>query len=346
MLVLNGALLACFSSLVLTPLVIGFCHRKGWFDRLDDRKIHSGAIPRLGGVAVFIAFSVAVVITAIFGFAHRGETIDLLRYVAIALGAVALFALGLYDDFSSVRARFKFFIQLAAALAVVANGFYFKVLWLPFVPHQLDLGWFGYPLTVVWIVGIVNALNMIDGLDGLAGGIGGIAAAVFGMLYIGLGQAFNGLLAFSLAGAILGYLFFNLPPARIFMGDSGAYFIGFVLAVLPLLHSGDHSRQFGLISAITVLVIPIFDVFAAIWRRLRDHTSVMQPDRSHLHHKLMDLGLSNRQILAIAYAGSMFLGATALTALYLSSTIALSIMLGVWVLFMAFFGLLHFMKHR
>ncbi|MFH2115408.1 MAG: MraY family glycosyltransferase, partial [Spirochaetota bacterium] len=327
-------------------LVIWFCHRRGWYDRLDPRKIHTGRIPRLGGVAIFTSFLFAFVTGSVLGIGnHNGQnwSRDLLP---VALAIIAVFAAGLVDDFRPVRARYKFLIQLAAAIVVVSAGFHFRFLVLPFSPYRIEFGWLGYPLSVLWIVGITNAMNMIDGMDGLSGGISMIAAGVYGMLYSGLGEPVPGLLAFSLAGAVIGYLFFNLPPARIFLGDAGAYFIGFLLAVLPLLHKGEHSASFGIMGAITVLIVPVYDVFAAIWRRVRDKRSVMDPDRNHLHHKLMALGFSTRQILAIVYASGLLLGAAAISALYLPLAWSYSVMVGTWALFAVLFSVLHTLKSK
>lgn len=346
MLMMNGALLACFLSLVATPLVISFCHHRGWYDRLDSRKIHTGRIPRLGGVAIFASFALAFVAGSLLGVGSRNGQSWAGEFLPVTLAVVAVFLAGLVDDFRPVRARYKFLIQLAAAILVVSAGFRFRFLALPFAPHTIGFGWLSYPISVIWIVGITNAINMIDGMDGLSGGITLIASGVYGMLYAGLGGPVPGLLAFCLAGSIIGYLFFNLPPARIFLGDAGAYFIGFTLAVLPLLHKGEHTTRFGIVGAITVLVVPIFDVFAAIWRRLRDKRSVMDPDRGHLHHKLMGLGLSTRQILALVYASGLLLGAAALSALYLPLALSFVLMLSTWALFAALFGVLHFLKRR
>jgi UDP-GlcNAc:undecaprenyl-phosphate GlcNAc-1-phosphate transferase len=346
MLMMNGALLACFLSLVFTPLVIWLCRRNGWYDRLDPRKIHTGRIPRLGGMAIFAAFLLSFIAGLVLGTGNRRGQYWSSDLLLLALAVVAVFAAGLVDDFKPVRARYKFLVQLVAAITVVSAGFYFRNLILPFPPYQVDFGWLGYPLSVLWIVGITNAINMIDGMDGLSGGITMIAAGVYGMLYAGLGEPVSALLAFSLAGAIVGYLFFNLPPARIFLGDAGAYFIGFLLAVLPLLHKGEHSASLGLMGAITVLVVPVYDVFAAIWRRVRDKRPVMDPDRNHLHHKLMGLGLSTRQILALVYASGLFLGAAAISALYLPLAWSYVIMVGAWVLFAVLFGILHILRRN
>lgn len=346
MLMMNGALLACFLSLILTPLVIWLCHRNGWFDRLDPRKIHSGKIPRLGGLAIFISFALAFVAISLLGVGDRNGQTWTGQFLPVTLAIIAVFTTGLVDDFRPVRARYKFLVQIGAAIVVVSAGFYFRHLILPFPPHRVDFGLLSYPISVIWIVGITNAINMIDGMDGLSGGISMIAAGVYGMIYAGLGEQVPGLLAFCLAGAVIGYLFFNQPPARIFLGDAGAYFVGFVLAVLPLLHMSHHSSSFGIIGAITVLVVPVFDVFAAIWRRLRDKRSVMDPDRNHLHHKLIALGFSTRQILAIVYASGLFLGATAISALYLPLAWSFGLMVGAWTLFATLFGILHVLMSK
>lgn len=340
------SLISSFLSLLLTALIIYISHKYGWYDRSDERKIHVGNIPRLGGVAIFWAFLVSIVLRSLFENQAGYRGVLGLDFLPVLVSILAVHGTGLVDDFRPMRARYKFLVQTAAAVVVVTSGFYFRYLALPFAPFRMELGVFSYPLTVLWIVGITNAVNMIDGMDGLAGGISLIAAMMYGFFYLALGESFPALIAFTLAGALAGFLLFNLPTARIFLGDAGAYFVGFVLSFLPLLHRGVHTGKLGILAAITVLIVPIYDVFAAIWRRIRQQKPIMEPDREHMHHKLLDLGFSCRQILAITYGSGILLGGVALSGLILPLGIAYVLMLSVWFLFVVLFAVLHFTKGK
>jgi UDP-GlcNAc:undecaprenyl-phosphate GlcNAc-1-phosphate transferase len=264
--------------------------------------------------------------------------------IVFLAGAVAMFAVGLIDDFRDLRARYKLGIQLLVALGVCAAGFRFE--YLPTPAGQIALGPLSWILTLIWIVGISNAINMIDGMDGLAGGISLIASVSYGTLLLGFGDSAGAMASFVLAGAIVGFLFFNLPPARIFMGDSGSLLIGFCLAALPLLGDTGHPRTLSVLAAGTILAVPVFDVFAAILRRKRRGKRVMEPDREHLHHKLMDHGLGVRSILAIVYVACICLGTVAAAGRVLGPGLHFWVLIGSLVLLAVAFVILHFAKER
>ncbi|MEI6873638.1 MAG: MraY family glycosyltransferase [Spirochaetota bacterium] len=325
-------------SILLTPIVMAVAHRKKWFDDANDpRKIHNGTIPRLGGIAIFLAFLASLGTAAVAGTLPMEG-----RSIALLAGAAVIFGIGLVDDFRNLRARFKFGVQLLAAVGVAAAGYRFE--YLPLPGGLLALGAFSWVLTIVWIVGISNGINMIDGMDGLAGGISLIATASMGILCLALGETIPSIIAFGLAAAIVGFLFYNLPPARIFMGDSGSLFLGFCLAVLPLLYGEAHPRELSVLAAGTILGVPIFDVFAAILRRRRRGQAVMEPDREHLHHKLLWFGLDTRHILAIVYTTSLGLGVAAIAAAGFSDVGSLFILLLALAVLTMLFLVLHFLK--
>jgi UDP-GlcNAc:undecaprenyl-phosphate GlcNAc-1-phosphate transferase len=197
---------------------------------------------------------------------------------------------------------------------------------------------------VLWIVGIANAVNLLDGMDGLAGGISLIGVAVWAILFFKSGQSLPAQAACAAAGAILGFLFFNFPPASIFMGDSGSLFLGYLLAVLPLLGYSQNQMESGLVPAITVCLIPILDTFAAILRRWRRGVSFLTPDKYHVHHKLLNLGFSTRQILAIIYTLCIVLGACVLAGIYVSPFLSFVLMMAGWAVCGSIFVVLHFLK--
>ena len=338
MVVLLPALVAASLSLVLTPCIIALATKKGWFDDQNNpRKIHTGAIPRLGGIAIFISFFVAMCLMLAIGLGGSKA-----RMIPVGVAGISIFILGLVDDFRGLRARFKFGLQLIGAIVVAVAGYRFQIIPLP--GGSLDIGVFSWPLTILWIVGISNAINMIDGMDGLAGGISLIAAGSFGVLYLALGEISSAAVGLGLAGAIVGFLFYNMPKARVFMGDAGSLFLGFTLAVLPLIGVDAHPREFGVLPAATILAVPIFDVFAAIIRRTKRRAHVMSPDREHLHHKLLDLGLETRLILTMIYLVCLGLGTAVVVSAGLSDGLGFALLLVTLALLAIGFVVLHFIK--
>jgi len=302
-------------TLLLTPLVLKIAHHKNWYDDPDHRKIHSEDIPRLGGVALFVsvmamwgAFSLLrVSVSSHFHF------IDLLRYLPFLAGMVIIHLVGLLDDFANLRARYKLIGQIIAGLFVVATSHYFHSVQLPFAANPLVLGPVGGRLfTLLWIVGITNAVNLIDGLDGLSGGVSALISLALALSAWSLGSYTAGFMAFFLFGALAGFLVYNLPPARIFMGDSGSLFLGFSLSIIPILAFRGPQAPFALPLGSTLLLLPIFDTLAAILRRIRRRIPLHFPDQEHLHHKLLYLGFSTRRILLAAYAATTLSGAAVL----------------------------------
>jgi len=338
---LYAGLIACILSILTMPLIMLVASRRGWFDPVGDRKIHTGLIPRLGGVGIFWSFAVTLVLTAILS---RTPTREVFVYWPVAVGMLMVHLVGLYDDFKDLRARTKFLAHLSIAVLVVVAGYRFRTVYLP-IFGVIELGVLSYPLTVVWIVGVINALNMIDGMDGLSGGISIIGAFALGLILFDRGGGLPAIAAVALVGSLAGYLFYNFPPAKIFMGDSGSTFLGFTLAVLPLLdQSGGNGFWFW--DGITVLLLPVFDVFAAMIRRARKGVALMSADRWHFHHKLLRLGLGNRAILAVAYSICMVLGATAISVLFLPPLIHFILVIVLWVALLVFFTVLHYIKER
>jgi UDP-GlcNAc:undecaprenyl-phosphate/decaprenyl-phosphate GlcNAc-1-phosphate transferase len=340
-------ILAMGISIALIPLIIHWARKRNIFDAHDERKIHSGNIPRLGGLAIYLGFLVGFCIAAfIIGRLYPSFAIPSVFWIIFGAG-FGFHVLGLVDDLrGGLRARFKFLIQFLLAVVVVAAGYSFRVLELPFAPYRLELGFFGPVITVFWIVGLSNALNLIDGMDGLAGGIAMIGTAVWALFFFKTGQTFPALVTFVLCGAIGGFLFYNFPPASIFMGDSGSLFLGFILAVVPLLGAPTGQAESGLIQAVTICLIPVLDTFAAILRRWRLGVSFFTPDKYHVHHKLLNLGFQPRYILVIIYALCIGLGATVLVSIFVNPQLSFYLMMGGWAFCGCIFIVLHFLKEK
>lgn len=330
-------LLAFAFAAAIEPVIISYAERKGLYDRGGERKIHNGNIPRLGGVGIAVSFLLSVAVLGLFQRNLIEDFSDRYRLWPVIVSGTMMFVMGLVDDLVDLRARFKFGIQLCAALLLIAVGFRFRVVLVPWGDGMIDLGAFSYPLTLVWIIGITNALNLIDGLDGLAGGISFIASLSFGIFFWAQGFMLSAEICLILGGAAGGFLLYNKPPAKIFMGDSGSLFLGFCLAVLPLLGQSDRGAEIGLVSASTILAIPIFDTFAAMYRRRRAGVSFFTADKRHLHHVLLGIAKSAGRVLLIIYGLNIILSAAALSTLYLPENWSFALKILALLLLAAFF---------
>lgn len=317
---LMSILVSATLSMASMPMIIGFAESKKLYDGVGGRKIHSGNIPRLGGIGISLAFFIACLGYPLISEAALGENF-LSRYpllIPVAIGGLIIHVIGLLDDFFGMRAIIKLAVQVAAALVAVGSGLGFQG--LGFAPDLLSgsMQWGSKLLTCFWIVGVTNAMNLIDGMDGLAGGIALIASLTYAAFYYLAGDSPSSFICLSLAGAIAGFLTVNFPAprAKIFMGDSGSLFLGFMLSIMPFLGmtSGKAHVVIGVIPATLVLFIPIFDTLRAIWRRCKARVSIATPDRLHIHHLFFDAGYRPITILAIIYGVTIIQAATFLVA--------------------------------
>jgi len=292
--------LAFVASILLTPVVKAIAIKVGAVDRPNYRKVHAKIMPRLGGLAIFSAF--------LIGYFVLRPTDSIGPF--IIAGAFIIIITGVLDDMFEITAKAKILGQLIAAGIVIYGGLQIEFINLPF-GGQLNFGYFSIPLTVLWIVGITNAINLIDGLDGLAAGVSTIALVTLaGMAFI-MGDMFVFAMALLLAVSCLGFLFYNFHPAKIFMGDTGALFLGYMIGVLALL-GFKNITVISLIIPIIMLGVPISDTFFAIVRRIRLKQPLSAPDKSHLHHCLLNVGFTHRQTVLIIYALALMFGLAAL----------------------------------
>jgi UDP-GlcNAc:undecaprenyl-phosphate GlcNAc-1-phosphate transferase len=352
---LNIALIAAVTvfallvNLILTPSIIRIAHRFRWYDRPGSRKIHTVLIPRLGGVGIFTSFFISIIVVPlvwqlIFGNVTP-QFIDL-KYVSIFLGFFIVYLLGLIDDFYNLKAILKAFIQvLAGAIVVIGGGFVVPSLTLPYL-GTIDLWYFAYPLTILWIVGITNAINLVDGMDGLGAGIAGFAALSMGIISLLQAEYAPAIMAFALAGSLLGFLRYNFPPAKIFMGDSGSLFLGFALAVFPLMGISRAGSLGALLIPVTILLVPIIDTVAAIVRRVRKRQSIAMPDKEHIHHKLLALGLGEKKILTVIYSVCIYLSVIAITSVILPKAVNVFIIIIVWVGLLLGYSIIHVLQSK
>jgi UDP-GlcNAc:undecaprenyl-phosphate GlcNAc-1-phosphate transferase len=349
--ILDFALVSSLSfvlSFFAVIFILGISHRMAWYDRTGGRKIHTGNIPRLGGAGFSFAFLVCF---SVLSFRFRSGDPALRFFLEAAAFALILIG-GIRDDFKPLAPRYKLVLQAGAALCLLLSGHVFERLFfidgfdLPGLPGKALLC---YLLTFLWIVGMTNAINFIDGVDGLAGGVSLLAALSFWVIFVmrGIGGVLP-LLCVALVAALLGFLIFNapFPRAKIFMGDGGAYFLGFTLALLPLLKTGAASFSLPVSYAIAILLIPVLDTTAAVWRRLRDGRRIDSPDRLHTHHKLMDLGLSARRIDALLYGLQICLSILVCIAVRIPGYVSLLILFLAYAVGIGFFTAIHFLNRR
>lgn len=304
--ILGGLVLSIVVSYAATPWVKRVAYKVGAIDvPKDNRRMHKTPIPRLGGLAIYLAFLFSVLI---FGDIDR-------QMQGILLGTVMIVVLGVLDDIMALKALPKFLVQIAAAGVAVYHGCVIQFLSNPNVFSQampyFDLGWLSVPVTIIWIVAITNAVNFIDGLDGLACGVSAISTASLLVIAFLVQEWGICIILAALLGACIGFLPYNRNPASIFMGDTGATFLGFILACLSVQGLFKFYAIVSFAVPFLVLGIPIFDICFAFLRRIAKGQNPMVADRGHVHHRLIDMGFNQKQAVAICYLLTAILGLAA-----------------------------------
>ncbi len=320
-------------SAIVVPLVRRVATHRGIGDHPGERKVNVRFIPRMGGVGIIAGTTAAVLLESVVG---QRNLVALPEMTGITLALGLVVALGVYDDIRGVGSIGKLSVQILAASFVITGGLMVHQVRVPFL-EPIPLGMFALPVTLLWLVGITNAVNLIDGLDGLAAGVSAVAAATFAALGLFVGNEPVVLFSLALLGACVGFLVYNFHPATIFMGDTGSLFLGFLLATISLMLMNSAPSLSGptlsLIVPVLVLAVPIVDTSIAFFRRIRKGMHPLKPDKEHIHHRLMDLGLTHRQTVVMTYAAAAVLG---MMALFMSS---LDAMYGVVLLVLAVSGL-------
>jgi UDP-GlcNAc:undecaprenyl-phosphate/decaprenyl-phosphate GlcNAc-1-phosphate transferase len=295
---------AAATAFLVTPLVRNFARARGWMDRPDGgRKLHLTPVPRLGGVAVLFAFAVAcLVLVALEGRGGWAGTVSSSAYIRLLLAGAAVTAVGVVDDIYDVRPFVKILVQGLAALYLYLNGYQITAISNPFTGQSLQLGILSGPLTLLWFVGMSNAFNLIDGLDGLAAGVGLFSTSTLFIACVMNEHWEVAIIAAALGGALLGFLRYNFNPASIFLGDSGALFVGFALAAVAVRGSMKSSAAIAVAAPLMALAVPILDASIAVARRLVRGDDVFRADGDHIHHRLLRMGLTPRRVVATLYA--------------------------------------------
>ncbi len=293
--------IAFLTVLAATPLVRRLALRLGAVAQPGGRHVHRRIIPRLGGLAICLAFIVPLAAMYLFDPVIRAALDEVrIRLIGIGVGAVAMCAVGAVDDARGLRAIHKLILQALVAVFAFKCGLRIDGVELP-LAGSVSMGVFALPVTVCWFVGIINAINLIDGLDGLAAGVVFFAAGTNLVVSYLAGSTMMVLFSGIIMGATFGFLFYNFNPARIFMGDSGSYFLGFVVAATSVGTANKASTAVSLFVPVLALGVPIFDTLFAIVRRYLEKRPLFSPDRGHIHHRLLDMGITHRRAVLIIY---------------------------------------------
>ena len=330
--------------LLVTPLVKRVALTYGWVDLPSARKVHAQPIARVGGISIFLGTALALAVWLFCGMLGGVPSEEIQSFYAIMLGAAAFFLLGLADDLVSLSPFVRLVMQTAITSLVWLAGVRVDLSdWIDVSFLSTDLAFvcldaISALVTVFWLVGVVNALNWMDGLDGLATGIGGIAAAVSFAIFCSNGQLLSAVICLALLGSLAGFLAFNFNPAQIFMGDGGAYFVGFSLASVSITGFADSTSTLSTLFPLLVLAVPLGDMTFVIVSRLSRRVSPFLADKSHVHHRLLQRGVSHSLTVVLLYTLSGWIGSVALViAKVPNSTVIMGCMTGmfVWVSYRA-----------
>lgn len=309
-------LVAWLSTDLLIPHVVKFAKMIGKMDVPDPRKVHKEPIPRLGGIAIFLGFILSLLTVE---FLQPGFFTDKTSWYGIVAGSSLMFALGIADDLKPLSAKFKLLCQIGAAMVAYSLGVKILVLSNPFGGMFLLPDWLSMAMTVFWLVGITNTINLIDGLDGLAAGVSLIAGITLAIIAIQTNQVLGAVIILTLVGGTIGFLRYNFNPAKIFMGDSGSLFLGFTLAAISVTGVLKIATAVTVLLPLLILGVPILDTTFAIIRRALAGKPIFQPDKGHLHHRLLGIGLSQKRTVVVIYGFSALLAGIALQLIGLKS---------------------------
>lgn len=352
LLIILSLLISIILSALIIPRILVVAFRKRLFDIPDERKVHSGIIPRLGGISFVptILFSLAFTtgLRYLIGYEIPVNRLHFIipEFYFLICGLTLLYLSGIKDDLVGLRYRSKFFIQIIAASLIPLSGLWINNLYGLFGIDELT-PWLGIPFTILLTVFIVNAINLIDGIDGLASGLSSISLLTLGSLYIYYDQWIYAMLAFSTLGVLLPFFYYNVfgkvnRCKKIFMGDTGSLTLGYILAFLAIAYANNNPERApysegAIVVAFSTLIVPMFDVIRVILVRARNHKSLFNADRNHIHHKFLDMGFSSRKAMIYILAMALFFSSLNIILIYvmdnnilLLSDIVAWISLNIW----------------
>lgn len=338
LLILTSAGASLVITLGLMMFLIKLSHRFGWYDKIDERKIHTGNIPDIGGIGIFVGTLFGIFFFLILKNSYFTESLTpFYRFLPFLVAFLIIHSIGLVDDFIDIRARYKLLAQIIAAVIVAFTGNEITSVTLPWFDIVIRFGPFSYLIVILWLVGVSNALNFIDGMDGLAGGISAIGALFYAVIFLIQGSFLSVAISFALFGALCAFLLFNRHPAKIFMGDCGALLLGFMLGALPLLESSGSVPLAMAMLPVSVLLLPVYDTLMSIIRRLRRGGMVYIPDKEHTHHKLLERIPSQHTILLIMCAIASVPSASILIWVVMKNDYLFWLTIGSWLAIFALF---------
>ena len=350
LLILLAFAISSLMSMIIIPRILVVALKKRLFDIPDSRKIHKGAIPRLGGLsfAPSILFSLSFVFALYCaGYMYRLQipfwlfTHTLSEFYLLVCGVILLYLVGLKDDLVGMRYTKKFMVQIVAALLLPLSGLWINNLYGLFGIHELA-SWIGIPLTILVIVFITNAINLIDGIDGLASGLSGSALLVLGSLFLINGMWIYALLSFATLGVLVPFFYYNVfgqadHGRKIFMGDTGSLTLGYILVFLAIRYASYnpdvvHYSAGAIVIAFSTLIVPMFDVVSVIIVRICNHQPVFKPDRNHIHHKFLDMGMSaHKAMISIVIIACLFSSLNILLVSFVNINIVFAGDIVIWV---------------
>ncbi|MCD6304287.1 MAG: undecaprenyl/decaprenyl-phosphate alpha-N-acetylglucosaminyl 1-phosphate transferase [Planctomycetes bacterium] len=328
----GAALIAMF----LTPVISRIAKARGFVDAPGVRKVHTQPVPRIGGLAIMLGTFGPIVavflLSNVIGRAFRENEAQLIGLLAAGL---FMCVVGLIDDIRGLRARTKLLAQLVAAVAVCIMGVRITDV-ETFGAVTVRFGWLAWPITILWILGITNAVNLIDGLDGLAAGIALVACGTIAIFALWSHQTVMAVIMLALLGSLTGFMFFNFNPAKIFMGDGGTYFIGFLIAGSSVLSAQKKATLVGLALPLLALGVPVFDMLFSVLRRVLERRSIFAPDRGHIHHRLLAMGLKHRQAVIVVHLVTLLTAGVGICMLVLHDAALIFVCAGIVMLLVVF----------
>ncbi len=310
MITLNGIsvlFLSLVTSGVTIPAVMYLSRRYKLYDRIDERKIHNGNISRLGGTGIFIGFLISYV--WIFSQSAFPEESGF-SLILFTSAAVLIFLTGLFDDIFPLNPRIKLIMQISCASLAAFSGLRISEFTLFSITFSNPYVLFAF--TVIWMIIFMNAINLIDGIDGLSSGIIIIASTFMAIISLSCNCTVSLFLSCALSGSVIGFYVYNYPPAKIFMGDGGAYFTGFILSAIPLMNISEGASEISLLVPLILLFVPLSDIIQVCLIRLREGVHIFRADNNHIHHRLMHIGLHNKKIIYSIFTFTLILGILAL----------------------------------
>ena len=324
-------------AFVLTPIAEKIGIKFGAVDIPDERKVHQSPIPRVGGLSIYAAFAIAF-FSGFFYLHTKGELFLVTgdEIIGIFLGGFVILLFGLADDLKSLKPRDKFIGQISAALILIFFGTRIDYINNP-GNGIISLGILSIPLTIFWVVALINTFNFLDGLDGLAAGVSCIAATTFFIFSLLTNQFILALLCMAVVGSSLGFLRHNFYPAKIFMGDSGSMFLGYIIAAISIQGAIKSIALISLYMTVIIVAIPIFDTFFAIIRRIRKGKSIIEADNDHIHHRLLRKGLSHPTGVIIIYIWTVILSCAGLALKFVPLPFKLAIFVGLFIMSLLIF---------